>query len=614
MSFRSWNRRGAVVVLAGLATGFGPAGSPQPQMQNSTVVQLSATAAERATQEPREARTPDTSGGNEEQMAMASARLGDLSTAIAYQRLANASIEKRLELNLSVGSERQKQEFVRSIADDTDRTISLHLDWAPDRSDAADLAATVLLQRKGRVLDAMRDTFAMVRQRASDPRDQEMLSELNATTAQLAALARRADSGDREARHQAIRELETRVECLQADLAEHSAEFRAPLGSITLESVQAVIPADAALVEFGQFHPFDPDAEGTSEAYGPPHYVAYIVRNSGTPSGVDLGLADTIDRQVASLREQLRDPHRREYSREGRDLYERVMRPLSPFYGNVRRLLVSPDGDLNLLPFEALVDDRGRYLLERYAITYLSSGRDLLRVRVRRPPGGAPVVMANPAFGEPDAPAGSTFYFTPLPASGAEALAIKRLFPDATLLTGSRATKAALLQVRAPSIVHVASHGFFLPDRRDSAGGSDALLRSGLAFAGANMTDRVHDDGILTALEASGLNLWGTKLVTLSACNTGVGEVRNGDGVYGLRRALVLAGAESLVMSLWPVSDTVARETMTTYYRGLRAGLGRGDALRRAKLELMRRPGRQHPFFWASFIQSGEWANLDGKR
>ena len=130
----------------------------------------------------------------------------------------------------------------------------------------------------------------------------------------------------------------------------------------------------------------------------------------------------------------------------------------------------------------------------------------------------------------------------------------------------------------------------------------------------ANLDKHAADGGILTALEATNLNLWGTKLVTLSACDTGVGEVRSGEGVYGLRRAFFLAGAETLVMSLWPVSDYVTREIMTGYYRGLQQGLGRGDALRQAQLALLARSNRRHPFYWASFIQAGEWANLDGKR
>ena len=140
------------------------------------------------------------------------------------------------------------------------------------------------------------------------------------------------------------------------------------------------------------------------------------------------------------------------------------------------------------------------------------------------------------------------------------------------------------------------------------------MLRSGLALAGANLHKGDDDDGILTALEAAGLNLWGTKLVTLSACDTGIGEVKNGEGVYGLRRAFVLAGTETLVMSMWPVSDYVTREMMTAYYKGLKQGQGRGEAMRQVQLSMLKSKDRAHPFYWASFIQSGEWANLDGKR
>jgi CHAT domain-containing protein len=299
---------------------------------------------------------------------------------------------------------------------------------------------------------------------------------------------------------------------------------------------------------------------------------------------------------------------------------------------------VSPDGDLNLVPFDALIDPQGRYLLERYAITYLTTGRDLLRMQVARDSLSAPLIVADPLFGEPappgDTPASdarsrttgadpSARYFAPLAGTAAEGRAIKRLFPEATLFTGRGASKAALQRAAAPRLLHIASHGFFLREASPAVAPGDGaataavenpLLRSGLALAGANLTREPDNDGSLTALEASGLNLWGTKLVTLSACDTGVGEVRNGEGVYGLRRAFVLAGAETLVMSLWPVSDYMTREMMTAYYTGLRAGLGRGDALRKAKLGMLARPGRQHPFYWASFIQSGEWANLDGRR
>jgi CHAT domain-containing protein len=100
----------------------------------------------------------------------------------------------------------------------------------------------------------------------------------------------------------------------------------------------------------------------------------------------------------------------------------------------------------------------------------------------------------------------------------------------------------------------------------------------------------------------------------LSACDTGLGEVKNGEGVYGLRRAFVLAGAESLVMSLWPVSDYSTRRLMADYYKNLKQGRGRGEGLRAVQLQLLKTNPKLHPFYWANFVQAGEWANLDGRR
>jgi CHAT domain-containing protein len=132
---------------------------------------------------------------------------------------------------------------------------------------------------------------------------------------------------------------------------------------------------------------------------------------------------------------------------------------------------------------------------------------------------------------------------------------------------------------------------------------------SGLALAGVNQrASGNNEDGLLTALEVAGLDLWGTRLVVLSACETGVGDVRNGEGVYGLRRALVLAGSESQMMSLWQVSDVATRDLMIAYYQRLREREGRAEALRKVQLAMMHGQRQYaHPFFWASFIQSGDW-------
>ena len=592
------------------------------------------------------------------------AAAGNIAAAIDFQRRADAIVEQQLTLNMAVGSERQKLAFVRGVSERTDRTISMHLREAPGNPDAGALAARVVLQRKGRVLDAMTDMLASARQRVTDPHDQALLDQLNTTIARLARFALNAPEGhDPDAHRRQIKELEaekrTSRRSRSARVTPSSARSRNRPPWRRCSPRSRKTPRCSSSPSFARSIPKRLHAD----AYGPPRYAAYVVRKNAAPRGVDLGPAQAIDESIAALRLALRDVTRRDLRRRARALHEQVLAPLQAAIGGARRVLISPDGDLNLVPFDALIDARGRYAIERYAITYLTSGRDLLRMQVPRASRSAPVIVANPLFGEP-APSRSTLasrassarmaaravaragqrgspigddlssvYFTPLAATASEGRAIKELFPEATLFTGRRATTAALQRMEAPRLLHIASHGFFLHDATEnmppsspagSARGTRAmsatvkvenpLLRSGLALAGANLTRDPNDDGILTALEASGLNLWGTKLVTLSACDTGVGEVRNGEGVYGLRRAFVLAGAETLVMSLWPVSDYVTREMMTAYYSGLREGLGRGDALRHAKLAMLKRQRRQHPYYWASFIQSGEWANLDGRR
>ena len=575
---------------------------------------------------------------------------GNIAEAIKFQARVDAVIERNIEMNLAIGSERQKLLYLRSMAERTERTLSLNVDLAPNDGAASALAALVLLQRKGRLLDAMSESVASLRQR-STPEEQTLLKQFNDTTAQLARLVLNGPQSMSFEEHQKkVSELEEQKERLEGDISRRSAEFRAASQPVTVAAVQAAIPANAALIEFAVYRPFDPKAESNSEAYKEPRYIAYVLRQKGGARWRDLGDAKSIDEAIGLMRQALGDPLKREVRERSRSLDEKVMQPIRALIGDANQLLISPDGALNLIPFEALVDKQGRYLIQRYSVTYLTSGRDLLRTQVARESKSHPLVIANPLFGEPgsELPAiaaattkptvrnsmrGSVtnarnlteVYFAPLSGTAVEARSIGKLFSDMNLLIGTLATESALKEVAAPRILHLATHGFFLQEAAADAPavargtGANAkienpLLRSGLALAGANLRSGAKDDGILTALEASGLNLWGTKLVVLSACDTGLGEVRNGEGVYGLRRAFALAGAESLVMSLWPVSDYSTRSLMTGYYKNLKHGLGRGESLRQVQLDMLKRNPKLHPFYWANFIQSGEWANLAGKR
>jgi CHAT domain-containing protein len=213
--------------------------------------------------------------------------------------------------------------------------------------------------------------------------------------------------------------------------------------------------------------------------------------------------------------------------------------------------------------------------------------------------------------------------FTPLPGTAAEAKALKSLLKltDDQVLTQGKATEAALKQLTGPRILHLATHGFFLADQavdRTSEPlrllgqdglpvpkGEHPLLRSGLALAGANRLRSGQDDGILTALEVAGLDLVGTELAVLSACETGVGNVLNGEGVYGLRRALVLAGVQTQLVSLWKVDDTATKELIVDYYQRLSVGAGHSAALRQAQLTMLQDPERTHPYYWGAFIVVG---------
>jgi CHAT domain-containing protein/Tfp pilus assembly protein PilF len=589
---------------------------------------------------------------------------GDLEKAISTQARANDIFEYNIRLNLAAGSEEQKLTYLRTLADIEDQTIMLHLQKAANSSAAAELAANTVLQRKGRVLDAMANSFETLRRRSS-PQDQRLLDQLNDTTKKLAKLVFEGPQKTSAAEHdQQIRSLEEQRENIEREVSKHSSGVYQQTQPVTVTQIQSALPSDAALLEFAVYRPISPkayefvtDRELDPNAVGAPRYVAYVIRAQGEVHGIDVGPTKEIDGHLVAFRQALRNPQRTDVQRLGRVVDQEIMQPVRAIVGDAARLLISPDGDLNLIPFEALRDEQGQYLIEKYSISYLTTGRDVLRLQVARGSRTGPLILADPTYGEPQRiqpnmaaektrlqPANlarrgiataddlSTVYFPPLTGTAQEARSIKSVFPEATVLTGRQATKQALEQADAPRILHIATHGFFLKDgteeTREKAlrpGGQatrsidvnvkikNPLLRSGLALSGANLSTG-QDNGILTALEASNLNLWGTKLVALSACDTGVGAIRNGEGVFGLRRAFFLAGTETLVMSLWPVSDYVTRELMTSYYAGLNHGLGRGEALRQTKLTMLKRNHRRHPFYWASFIQAGDWAALDGER
>jgi CHAT domain-containing protein len=206
------------------------------------------------------------------------------------------------------------------------------------------------------------------------------------------------------------------------------------------------------------------------------------------------------------------------------------------------------------------------------------------------------------------------------------------------VFSGKEATERFVKNLHGPRILHIATHGFFLPPPTEAERSTpvaretgrrqvetdepfgirlgvqrNPMLRSGIALAGANQGSGGDDeDGILTAEELAQLDLQGTELVVLSACETGTGDVANGEGVFGLRRALMLAGARSQLVSLWRISDQGTSQLMGEYYRALLRGMSRSRALQVAQEKLRTSVATSHPYYWSAFVPAGDWRPIGG--
>lgn len=596
---------------------------------------------------------------------------GELREAVRLRALSAERGEKNITRFIASGSERQKSQLLATYGRGTDAIISLHLEAAPADPDARRLALTTILRRKGRALDVFSDQLAALRRNAT-AEDRVLLDQLAAASTRWTNLVFRS-SAQAEAAPQPnaprnfereISSLEEEVQRLEAALSARSAQFRTQTQAVTIDAVRAALPAEAALVEFVAYRPYNPSHAGYKDRFGPTRYAAYVLTRDGDEiSFVDLGEAAPVDAQALAWRSLLGNRvGEKQVKRAGGALYQKLFAPVRKLLRGRRRLLLVPDGNLNLVQFAALTDESGSYLIENYDISYLTSGRELLRFREHLPSESADMVFANPSFdltrSEVKCPPGTGLTnqyvfagrcFNSLPGTAREADALALLLPGAQLKTGAEATEAAVKGAARPRSLHLATHGFFWPDQpapnalpgaeqsvRNGAQPVNPMIRSGLILAGVKQgTSGAGEDGVLTAQEVAGLNLLGTKLVVLSACETALGDAQNGQGVYGLRRALVLAGSETQIMSLWKVSDDSTRALMVAYYSRLQAGKGRADALREVQLAMLhgeftpvpvqsdRRETHdtvgdapknyRHPYYWAGFIPSGDWRSLDGE-
>ncbi len=309
-------------------------------------------------------------------------------------------------------------------------------------------------------------------------------------------------------------------------------------------------------------------------------------------------------------------------------ILDKPLKDILPKYNN---LIISTDGALRLLPFEALVNKKNKYLIENKNIRYVPSGKELVRLyRANNTNSKKDVIIfSNPDYGLnlPPAEMKETIYtpntrasnvlhkklfsmiFKPLPGTTKEANIITKLYDNTKDYNQKEATSTNLYKVNAPKILHISTHGFFLDDKSIQ----NPMLKSGLAFSGANMA-RIKGDGqgLVTSLKLSGLNLKGTQLVVLSACQTGVVDINSTENVSGLNKAFIQAGVKNIVMSLWSVADKETAQLMSSFYKQMmkfsknedKSNKDYAQALREAKLKMINQ--NLHPFYWGAFVISGK--------
>ena len=597
----------------------------------------------------------------------------------------------------SITSDSGRMAYLTSLQRGFYLYLSLLLEYFPDSVEVVQTGVDLTLRRKAIAAEALavqRDAILRGRHPDLVPQLQE-LTLLRAKLSQHMLLG--PGPGNPDAYSARLAEWTDRFEDLQADLAQQIPEMNLErrLDGVERRAVAQALPVHGALVEFVRLDIFDFAAVAArGEArWKPARYIAFVVRG-GAPDGIrmiDLGEAAEIDDRIAALRQAIsadvthdkeggdgygtieaadvtvysdrprleaaielgtRDLRRRRHysqtqdrSRLGTELREILLDPILPALTGCTHLFLAPDGDLSRLPFEVLPLDSERHVIDAYQLSYLSVGRDLLRFdtpAARQPT--APVIVADPDF-DLGGPGAREFRagvpFQRLGGSLREGKQLASLLRVVPLLNAG-GLEQVLKEHQSPLILHLATHGFFLPAPKRNPDNDqfqapafdvgpalrlgrlttvdNPLLRSGLALAGANTWLQEQDgalepaaeDGLLTAVDVAGLNLLDTELIVLSACETGLGVVQVGEGVFGLRRACVLAGAKTLVMSLWKVPDEATRELMVDFYQRILAAKPRAEALRESQHMLKER--YPNPLFWGGFICQGQPGPLPRSR
>ena len=583
-------------------------------------------------------------------LATVNENMNELKSAIEIREVGFARRSDFLDTMLWTTGENAREGYIRLYRPEFDAYLSL-LSRVGDSS-AAQKLIDASLQRKGLLLKVTSE-IQQIATMTTDPQLAALANELEQARVDLASMTLSgptAETGDNHV--EILYQLEQRVNEIQGELGRASVRFRTSIAGTSSERLAEEMADESALVDFMMY-----------EADGEPAMLAGVITKTG--GEVDFHIVNYEDREameaaVSFYREMIQDDlaDEDELIEVGIETYLEVWEPLMDPLGDLDYVYLIPDGLLNIVPFGALMNEDEQYLIQTHDLHLLTSGRDLLPNEFQLAVGEY-LVMAGPDYDSEEVVSAEVIEaaegrrsaalqmgirgaggglrglnFAPLPGAEEEGKIIieQVVSNDGTSenFFGNDAQEQVLFEMgRAPEILHVATHGFFLkPDERlrkrllKSMRGTDnhvpppgdnPMLRAGLAFAGINSNAQflgdieTTNDGVLTALEVLDLNLSGTKLVVLSACETGLGEIHEGEGVYGLRRSFQEAGVAEVISSLWEVSDAGTQALMTDFYDRMLNGMPAREAMRETQLEMIEDPQWGYPYIWSAFMIVGSY-------
>lgn len=550
-------------------------------------------------------------------------RRGDHAAAVRARHEADVLRERFITQNLWTGSQARNLAYLLSpeLLLDADRAISLA---RSERSPESALEAfNVVLSRHGRAFEAAFDSFDRLRNRAvaAGYEPNEVETKLEGIQQAASALQHRIEKNSRNA--EAIRQFVTDVERRSNEVIRMTGPIAAR--TVAVDDVRSRLDRGSALVEYFVYRPFNPLA-APQDSSGPPHYAAFVLERDTAPRFLDLGDAKAIDARVRTLLSWVRlDSPDHPPSSEAewhasemfvrataRDLDRMIFEPVRALLSeDVRSIYVAPDGRLCELPFAVLVDQNGKYLVDRYVFTHLVSGRDLVRLASSpQPQLSAPVIVTSPDYG---ASTTCQLRLSPVKYGARVSDAFAAWLPCATRFEGTAARKTAIQSLHRPGALLFWTHGDSSNTQPSALGTyAEGVLRrltgARMYLARANDVCASGNDGQITSFEGSFLDLSGTELCILGICEGSQGlAFWTGDGAYGMSRGLLLAGVRTVVTTLWSVPEKETSDIVVDYIRRVQEGAGRSEALAEAQRNVLAEGNRvsRHPYFWSGIVTMG---------